>query len=177
VRVGSVFMPEWNALITGLTRAKLGGLIREYRAIYAATDAVWTTRKPRGLPDGLGVKRHGHGIVARTRFGAIFETEGVHVAHHSVWNRKAALRCLEDLNSPPKKYATRRPIKLRESLRSGDRFGEWVKEFRVADAFWDGKRKLDTDGSSSPWPDVGSYLAERDRITEARREAARSRRR
>jgi len=173
VRVGSVFMPEWNALITGWTRARLGKLIRQHEAIYAATDAVWTTKEPGKLPSDLGVKRQGRGIVARAKFGAIFEANGeVHTAHHSVWNKQAALRCLGDLDGGPKKYATRRPIKLRESLRDGSRYGEWIQEFRVAEAHWDEKRKLHEDGSTSPHADVTAYRAS----VEAGRQARKGRR-
>jgi hypothetical protein len=161
IRVGSVFMPEWNALITGHVRARLGVLIRNTEAVYAATDAVWTAKPPSRLPSDLQVKRAGPAIIARTRFGVIFDDpKSPHVAHHSVWTRQAGLRVLKDLDGPPKKYALRRPIKLRESMRAGRRFGEWVQEFRIADAFWDNKRELLPDGKSTrPWPSLSAFQA------------------
>lgn len=160
-RVGSIFMPEWNALITGNVRARIGELVRKYEAVYVATDAIWTPHRITSLPDDLGLKRSGPGIVARTRLGAIFDDKNKpHVAHHSIWNRQAALDALKDLDGPRSKYQTRRPIKLRESLRKDIRFGRWVVESREADTYWDDKRQLATDGSSTPWRNVDEYRTE-----------------
>lgn len=184
-RVGSVFMPEWNALITGRTRARIGELVRETRAIYVATDAVWTEHKLKKLPSDLTLKRSGPAIVARTRLGMIFDAkEHPHVAHHSIWTRSAAIETLQALAKGDEKrreYSVRRPIKLRESLRRGSAFGKWVEELRYAEAFWDNKRILLPDGKKTkPWPDTLTYeetqrAARKVRSRNARRDPRRSR--
>lgn len=157
-RVGAVFHPEWNALITGYTRAEIADLARSTRALYVATDAVWTQHPPKKPPAWLDLKRFGRAVVARTRLGMIEEDGGaIHCAHHSIWNRKAAIQLLANLEAGKLTYSTRRPLKLRESLRKGERFGKWIEEKRVANAKWDGKRKLYTDGRTSPWRSVDDF--------------------
>lgn len=159
VRVGAVFMPEWNALITGRVRARIGALARETEAIYIATDAVWTTKKLASVPADLELKRFGPAVVARTRFGLI-DGEGeemAHIAHHSIWNRKAAEGLLRNLEESSKRYLIRKPVKLRESLRKGVNVGTWEKSFRTGDTSWDLKRELNNDGSSKPWRNADEY--------------------
>jgi hypothetical protein len=158
-RVGAVFMPEWNALITGRVRARIGQLAAETNAIYIATDAVWCTEPISKLPPDLELKRSGPAIVARTRLGLI-DGEGEeepHVAHHSIWNRRAAIGSLRNLEEPRKRYLIRKPIKLRESIRKGVNVGTWEKSFRIADTSWDCKRRLLDDGSSEPWRNADEY--------------------
>lgn len=177
-RVGSIFMPEWNALITGHVRARIARLVREWEAVYVATDAIWTPYKipPKTLPRDLTLKRHGPGVVARTRLGAIFDDDkNPHVVHHSIWNRTAGREILEDIDGPPIKYRARRPIKLRESLRKSRRFGEWVVESRLAEAYWDDKRRLLPDGRTEPWKNADDYRTESKQSLKLRRAARRKR--
>lgn len=170
-RVGSLFMPEWNTLITGEVRARIGELARDYSAVYIATDAIWTQEKIKKLPADLTLKREGPGIVARTRLGAIFDDEdNPHVAHHSIWSRKAGLESLQNLDGPSLKYTIRRPIKLRESLRKSLSFGRWVEETRESNSYWDQKRRLHDDGTSEPWRNVGEYLEAAKLATRERRQ-------
>ena len=173
-RVGTIFMPEWNSLITGHVRARIGVLARLCRAVYVATDAVWSTRKLsakelRAWPD-LELKRQGPAVVARTRLGVIYDDdENPHVAQHSIWNRKAALECLGDIDGRPLRYKIRRPVKLRESMQRRRRFGEWIEEERSAEGYWDDKRELAPNGRDSrPWGNVSDYERERKRAKLAR---------
>lgn len=162
-RIGSVFMPEWNALITGHVRARISQAAADTEAVYIATDAIWTQKPWKDHPKDFELKRQGSGIVARTRLGMIDgETEQTtHVAHHSIWNRKAAMESLGNLRAGSDntrlKYRTRKPTKLRESLRSGCSLGEWVEVLRTADTRWDFKRELMPDGTSRPWQHAMAY--------------------
>ncbi len=181
-RIGSVFMPEWNALITGHVRARISAAAAETDAVYIATDAIWTEKSWKKAPKDFELKRQGAGIVARTRLGMIEGPEGLedastHVAHHSIWNRKAALAALNQmrglglllvpesdtigggdcLSPSTTRYRTRKPTKLRESLRTGRNVGEWVESFRTADTRWDFKRELMPDGTTKPWRNAIEY--------------------
>lgn len=166
VSVGSVFMPEWNALITGHVRAQLGRAIIVTSAVYSATDAVWTPHKWKNPHEGFSLIRSGSAILVRTRFGAILDGDAAsnHIVHHSIWNRKAAGQFLERFaetgNLDDGKYPVFRPRKFRESLKSGKPLGEWVQEFRTASAHWDNKRRLLANGDTEPFTDVNDYRKE-----------------
>lgn len=161
-KVGTCFMPEWNSLITGHTRAELHKILCTSDPVYCATDSVWSKTPIRKPPANLGLKRTGPGAVVRTRFGAIFPPgENPHLAHHSIWNREAGLKLIEDLGTPKegeRKYKIRRAIKLRESIRTKVRIATFVEEVRKGNTNWDGKRRLNLDGSTEPWQSVDQYL-------------------
>ena len=144
ISVGPCFMPEWNALITGYTRARLSRYVRAVGAVYCATDSVWTTRKHKPMY-GAKLKRSGAGAVYRSRLGYI----GEHYVHHAIHSAKAARRILTDPEGDMS-YMIRRPLKLRESLARAEPVGTWVEESRVASLDWDGKRHLCEDGTTRP---------------------------
>lgn len=153
ISVGSCFMPEWNALITGLTRAKISRLVREYDAVYCATDGLWVTSKISNPPFGLTCKRQGAGSVYRTRVGNI----GEHVVHHAIHSRAHARSIIVD-GAEPGAYDVRRPLKLRESLATGQTLGTWVRETKTSSLEWDGKRRLLDNGKETvPWRCVKEY--------------------
>lgn len=167
VSVGTVFMPEWNALITGFVRASLARAIVETGAVYSATDAIWTPKEWKKPHAGFEFKRAGQGILLRTRVAAILGPEDKHVVHHSIWNRNAGLELLmrfADGKTPRKmRYEVNRPRKFRESLKKRLPLGEWVTETREASAHWDNKRRLLEDGTTEPWNDVEEYRAAQER--------------
>jgi len=167
--VGPVFMPEWNGLITGYTRAALARCIDEVGAVYCHTDSLWTKRKPKSDMLPLDLKTTGPATVIRTRFAALGEkltpkavkAGDTHVAYHSVWNMRAALQMLTKFNGQTftRRYPIRRPLKFREAVRSGRTPGHWVEEWRCANTSWCQKRKLLKDGNTRPWRDIAEYEA------------------
>jgi len=189
VRLGAMFFPEWNSLITGRVRAQLGKAVEETGAIYASTDAVWSRVKksPSAYLGAVwGYVRSGPAVVARTRLARI----GDHVAHHSIWKREAGERVLESVaagTDESVRYTVRRPLKLKESLSKGSRYGVWIEEEREARGNWDHKRRTpgaDSDGEcrsrdrrsgtrTVPWDSATDYLAAAQAYAQARRQAAR----
>lgn len=160
-KVGTCFMPEWNSLITGYTRARLNEIL--YLAdppVYCATDSVWSLRPIVKPPPDLGLKREGRGIVVRTRLGGIFAPGArPHLAHHSIHTRAAGERLLRGLGKIDRiRYRSRRAIKLRESLRRRLRLGTFLSELREGSTAWDGKRRLESSGATVAWRSVSDYL-------------------
>lgn len=156
-RIGSIFYPEWQGLITGRVRAQISEAAALTGALYVATDAVWVPKPWRGVPDDFTLKREGPGVVARTRLGAIWTPGAFHVVHHGIWRRDVAEKLLGGSLDAEQSYTVERPAKLKQSLRKGNDYGKWQEYERVASAHWDGKRILNADGTSSPWPDVDSF--------------------
>jgi hypothetical protein len=158
-RIGGLWLPEWNGLITGRVRAQVSRLARELRAVYCATDAVWTVAPIARLPAGLALKREGAAVVARTRLGAIWP---LHIVHHAWSNRKAAQAALANAGGPQQvRYKARRPLHFAEALRKEDRVGRFIEETRTGTLGWDGKRQLCRDGSSRPWITARAFLESR----------------
>lgn len=157
ISVGALFMPEWNALITGYVRAQISDMVARSEAVYVATDAVWTRAPFTYVPSGYDLTRVGPGVVARTRLGMILDDpRNPHIAHHSIWSRRVAHLLLKNIDTP-RRYVVKRPIKVREALREGSAIGKWVTEWRRADARWDQKRRLLSDGSTEPWNTLAEY--------------------
>lgn len=166
--VGPIFMPEWNGLITGYTRAALARMIRSGRAVYCHTDSVWCKKRPECngmLP--FEVKTSGKVTIIRTRFAALGDeisrramlSKKSHIAYHSIWTQSAAVGMLRSFNGKDfiQKYVTRRPLKFRESVKSHRTPGTWVKEWRTGSTKWDNKRKLLPSGDTRPWASVTEY--------------------
>lgn len=168
VSVGPIFMPEWNGLICGYTRAALAELVRTGEAVYCHTDSAWCRKRPQCSRLAFDVKTSGPAIVVRTRFAAIgrplsllgIKAGKVHVAHHSIWSTDTACKMLRVFNGEPTTtvYQKRRPLKLRESIKSGRTPGVWVEESRKGTTAWCGKRRLAPDGSTTPWSTAAEYL-------------------
>lgn len=168
VSVGSVFMPEWNALITGYTRAALAQMIDTGQAVYCHTDSAWTKKKPKCDLLPFDLKTCGKVTIVRTRLAAIGEkytakavkAKETHLAHHSIWNLTAACQMISKFNGEDfvRKYPVSRPLKLRESIKKGETPGKWVTEFRAGNTSWDGKRELLPDGDTRPWKHVQNFL-------------------
>jgi hypothetical protein len=152
-RLGSLFYPEWNGLITGRVRTMIGAAAVECNALYLATDAIWTERKRKPTARLGGVwnfTRSGPAVIARTRLGRISD----HIAHHSVWSKAAGMKLLdklEDGNENGVTYDIETPTRLKQSLRTGRRFGVWTEQSRRASSHWDDKRELCPDGRTRPW--------------------------
>lgn len=159
-KVGTCFMPEWNALITGFVRAQLHGILQMSNPVYCATDSVWSTKPIKDPPKGLGLKRTGPGAVVRTRFGAIYPPgEEPHIAHHSIWNRKAGLDLIKEFDKISEiHYPIKRAVKLRESIRTRVRLATFLEETRKGNTNWDGKRELLPDGTTRPWKTIEDHL-------------------
>ena len=157
ISVGSVFMPEWYGLITGYTRAALAKMVRTSDAVYCHTDSVWAKHRPScdGMLD-FEKKQTGAVVIVRTRFARIAES---HTAHHSVWSRVAANRMLKRFTGDTfvSSYSVRKPLKLKEAIKSDRKPGEWVELKRKASTFWCGKRRLLRDGGTLPWRDKDEY--------------------
>lgn len=154
VRTGALWFPEWNGLITGRVRAILSRAITETQAVYSATDAVWSKKAPTPyLGATWDLKRKGKAIVARTRLAMM----GDHVPHHGIWRRDIAQELLQGDIDGTIQYETEKPRKLKEAIRDQERFGEWRTLSRTADARWDCKRRLHSDGSTEPWPTQEAY--------------------
>lgn len=167
VSVGSVFMPEWNALITGYTRVALAEMIRSGEAVYCHTDSVWSRKRPKCSRLPFGKKMSGNVSIIRTRFASIGEPEAdkvkageSHVAHHSIWTLDAACEMLRRFDGDTFKleYPIRRPLKFREAVRTKRKPGLWVDEKRKGSTHWDHKRRLLKSGQTEPWKDAGEYL-------------------
>jgi len=160
VSVGPVFMPEWNGLITGFTRATLSRMLRAARRpVYCHTDSIWAKGLAGTFALPYEIKERGAVKVVRTRFGSL----GSHIAHHSVWNLRAAAQMLKRFDGSDflRKYPIVRPLRVREALRHGLRPCVWVKEWRAANCKWDFKRKLLPDGSTRPWKDIEEFSLDR----------------
>ncbi len=162
VSVGAVFMPEWYGLITGYTRAALSLAIESAGAVYCHTDSVWGRRTPT-CDDMLPMEKKGTGKVKiiRTRLACIGTG---HMPSHSIWSKKATKELLKrfkkrDITMP---YDINRPLKFRESVKSGSTVGKWVTETRMASTKWDGKRRLIRNNDTLPWQNVQEYLDYRD---------------
>jgi len=168
VSVGACFMPEWNALITGRTRMKLSRLIAKHEPIYCATDAIWVTKEIKHPGYDATLKRSGPGSVWRTRVGNI----GEHTVHHAIHNRAHAAEIVRG-EALPGEYTVRRPLKLREAIKKGERIGKWVEETKLSSLEWDNKRQLRDNGETLPWIDVQSYAAHV-RLRRERKRAANS---
>jgi len=155
--LGSVFYPEWNALITGQVRARLAGLIHGTEAVYCATDSVWARRRATGGTD-LAFKRSGSATIARTRLAALWP---LHVVHHSIHDRDVAKRLLKSFRETNEDrkvdYTIRHPVKALESLRLRLPFGRWVEKKMTAGTYWDGKRALLPGGETRPWKDLSEW--------------------
>ncbi len=167
--VGPVFMPEWNGLITGYTRAALARILDSAGAVYCHTDSIWTRGRPSSDMLPLEKKSTGPATVIRTRFGALgapITAKGVrsgkcHIAYHSVWNLIAACQIVKKFDGEDflRKYPVRRPLKFREAIKSGRTPGHWVEEWRCANTLWCGKRRLLPSGNTRPWADLAEYTA------------------
>lgn len=171
VSVGPVFMPEWNGLITGYTRAALAEMIRSGEAVYCHTDSVWCKRKPSCDRLPFDLKTEGRVTIIRTRFAGMgdkltwktVKDEKSHVAHHSIWNLTAGCQMIQRFRTNGGKdfvrtYPINRPLKLREAVKSGRTPGEWVTEWRKGNTTWDNKRQLLPNGDTKPWIDVDAYV-------------------
>jgi hypothetical protein len=184
VSVGPVFMPEWNGLITGYTRAALAELISTGEGVYCHTDSVWCRRKPKCTRLPFDLKTEGTVTIARTRFAGMgdkltpkeVKAERSHVAHHSIWNLTAGCQMLTRFRRNGgadfvRNYPINRPLKLREAIKTGRTPGEWVKEWRKGNTNWDHKRALLRGGDTRPWVDIDEYADNLARVKAEAKEA------
>jgi len=171
ISVGSVFMPEWNALITGYTRAALSKMLTSSDPIYCHTDSVWTKTKPKCDMLPFDRKISGRAVIVRARFAGLGKLTAKsakagesHIAHHSIWNLQAACQMLSKFNGADftRTYPVRRPLKFREAVKGGRNPGIWVIEWRRGQTKWDNQRKLLENGrDTAPWANIQEYLAAR----------------
>jgi hypothetical protein len=161
-QVGSVFMPEWNGLITGYTRAALAQMIHTGKAVYCHTDSVWCKGKPKCDLLPFELKGKGRVVIVRTRFAGLIDgRKWGHVPHHSVWGRAASIRILKKFLGEDEEYeyTVNRPVRLRESLKQKKSFGLWESQKRTASTHWDNKRRLLPSGDTRPWRDIDEMKA------------------
>lgn len=154
VSVGSVWMPEWNGLITGYTRAALAEMILSADdPVYCHTDSVWCRSEPECSLLDFSLKGRGRAVIVRSKFAGLFgRGDFEHIPHHSIWCKKTAKRLLAAFDGETRQveYHKKRPVKLRESLRRGKIFGIWEDSKRTASTKWCGKRLLLPDGGTIP---------------------------
>ena len=177
--VGPIFMPEWNGLITGYTRAALAQMIESGDAVYCHTDSVWTRRKPKCELLPFEKKGTGEVVIIRARLAAIgklskrgvFKTKTTHMPQHSIWCRETARKVLRDFDGSTirKKYDKRRPQSFLESIAAGVDPYTWHTQERTASTFWDEKRELLPDGNTRPWKNPQAYLDASERLRKALR--------
>src|SRR5262245_29556390 len=167
ILLGALFFPEWNALVTGLVRARLAPLLAKYRGAYCHTDSLWTAETiPAGVcrRERLALVREGPATIARTRLAAIW-SDPPHVAHHSIATEEAAIALLEDFDAQARAegrprylshtYTYERPVFALESLRYQLPFGRWIRRKQRCSTKWDSKRRLLPDGrGTAPWGSV-----------------------
>ena len=151
-RLGAVWAPEWNGLITGYVRAQVSRAVIETGAVYCATDAVWTLRPWKHGPE-WEEKRAGEGAVFRTRLGYLGSD---HTVYHA-WSNRAAARSAMDSDAPRAQYDRRRLLHYREALQRGKRAGNSVSERMTGSTLWDGKRVLLSGGDTRPLSGVAEY--------------------
>lgn len=170
--VGPIFMPEWNGLITGYTRAALAEMIETGDAVYCHTDSVWTKKKPKCELLPFEKKGSGNVTIVRARLAAIggttrkevFGTKKkkptTHMPQHSIWNRDAARKVIRrfDGNTLTTEYETRRPLSFKEAIAAGEHPYTWRTETRKASTFWDEKRELLSNGDTIPWASPVEYV-------------------
>jgi len=150
VQLGAMFCPEWACLISGQTRAWLAeGLLKAHKPKYTSTDSIWCDEGS-DLGSEWDIKEEGVAIVARTRLGSI----GNHLASHSIWRKDEAQKILNQFSNgdfKPHEYSVNRARKVKECLRMGIPIGTWVDgEMHTGDSRWDGKRILNSDGTTRP---------------------------
>jgi hypothetical protein len=167
--LGSVWMPEWNGLITGYTRARLASALACGGAVYCHTDSLWCRADCKCPGPAWESKTEGRATVIRTRFAGLWGEKEKHIAHHSVWSQAVAEQMLEKFRGDTfsRKYPKSRPLKFREAVKRRDTVGRWLGEgdkgyWHTADTRWCGKRELLTDGTTRPWNTVDDYDKYRD---------------
>lgn len=181
--VGPIFLPEWNGLITGYTRAALSQVLKSGQGVYCHTDSIWCKKKPRFPRLPIEAKGTGPVTIIRTRFACIGEpvtkaglaSKAIHMPFHSVWNRQAALQMIQRFIRKPgtftKRYKVNRPLHWKEAAALRVPPGTWITQDRDASTFWDHKRRLSDGGFTRPWTDVLDFEAAHKALQAARRRA------
>jgi hypothetical protein len=167
VSVGAVFMPEWYGLITGYCRAAIGELVRSGMAAYCHTDSVWTQRKPKGKMLPFDEKLSGPCKIVRSRLACLggnptperIKSEKVHAPHHAIDTLDATCDIMRRFNGDTfvHEYTRKRPLHVKEAIKTGRTPGAWVKETKQACTHWDCKRRLLPDGTTLPWGSVEEF--------------------
>lgn len=152
VTVGSLFYPEWYALILGEARANISRLAWQEQALMISSDSVivdhslletFTFHK---VPYRL--EREGEYVAYRCKFYRV----GTKIAHHAVHNRDFAKEVLQDFSSEKEvPYTTQHIVKLRESYRRSLVFGQTIVQDLVVSLNFDYKRDLLPSGETMPW--------------------------
>lgn len=150
--VGSMFYPEWYALILGRARANIGRLAWEKQALMISSDSVVLRQKldDSFMFDGVPYKKEKQGQYVAYR--AKFYRVGEKLAHHALHDKNVASTVLKEiLDIDSVDYEKRHIVKLRESYRRHLSFGSTVTQHMSASLDYDYKRILLDDGSTIPW--------------------------
>jgi hypothetical protein len=160
ISLGSVFMPDWFGLVTGLARAELAIMLNSVDPYYCHTDSVWSEKAPKNRYLKSELKIKGKPTLIRTRFARIGTRETGHIAHHSIWSQQAAHDMLDRFDGSDFAYSYKktRPLRMVESIRRKMHYAEWYEDERVGMTFWDGKRRLLANGDTVPWNDPEEYI-------------------
>lgn len=156
VNVGSGFCPEWNTIILGYARATQSIAFRENNAFVGTTDSIiMKGRIKHAKINGIEYEYEGRGnrlICLKTRVYALLDGNKIlHLAHHGIHTKKDLVKLFEKaLNEPTVTYDTRKIIKLRQSVRSGKRFGKEYQRIMNFNGGWDSKRTLNDNGTTVP---------------------------
>jgi len=149
---GTLFYPEWYCLILGMARAIMAKAIIKTAALQVATDAVFTetdfgdTFDIEGIPF---VKQAAGDYVA---YRAGLYRHGSDYRYHG-GDRKIGKEALAMFlpSTSVLKYEADRIVSLRQALH-GQTLGSQYKVARSLSLEWDHKRRLTTDGYSTPYP-------------------------
>lgn len=165
ISLGTVWMPEWNALTTGKNRETMGRALAAAGGSYGHTDSIWTEH-PEHPVFAQGWKNEGtaEAVVARTRFAACW-LKKPKIPHHSVWDKKVAeemLKAFDGIHDEERLYGKSRPLKIKEAWKRHDIPGRWICEGEkgynhTASTKWDHKRELLDGGQTRPWKTMHDY--------------------
>ena len=149
--VGSLFYPEWYALILGYARASIGRFAWEESALMISSDSIVLSHPLEKLEhEGIHFKLQNSGsyIAYREKFYRIDEK----LAHHAIHSGEAAKLILASfLEQPEYNYTTEHIVKLREAYRRKLIFGSTIEQPMTVSLDYSHKRKLLPDGTTVPW--------------------------
>lgn len=152
VSVGSLFYPEWYALILGKARATISKLAWQEQALMISSDSVILDHslEEAFVFDRIPYKfeREGGYVAYRCKFYRVEEK----IAHHAVHNRDFAREVLENfLDKEEVSYTVRHIVKLREAYQRSLIYGQTIVNNPVVSLDFDYKRQLFPDGTTKPW--------------------------
>ncbi len=155
IKTGSLFIPEWYALILGAARANVARASDLADALQISTDGI-CTEQYMGTSfqvDGITYRLEGVGDYVAYRSGLY--RIGEKLVYHGA-SKEVANKILTTYNplAGYYSYTEKRIVALKESFTTGSRYGSTkLRKKRVSLSF-DGKRRLNPDGTTEPIPNL-----------------------